>query len=48
MAFKSALVDSFRGEMAKSKDPTMMNESQFDVGYPTGYLAFDFINGTKV
>ena len=48
MALKSALVDSFREEKKKTKDPTMINESQFDVGYPTGYLAFDFINGTKV
>lgn len=48
MALKSALVDAFRAEMKKTKDPRMIKEAEFDVGYPTGYLAFDFLNGVKV
>lgn len=48
MAFESSLLQSFRAEMKKFKDKRMSIESEFDVGYPTGYLAFDFVNGTKV
>lgn len=34
--------------MSKSKDRRMSQEAEFDVGYPTGYLVFDFLNGVKV
>lgn len=44
----SALVESFRKEVSKSKDPRMKRESEFDVAYSTGYLAFDFMNGCVV
>ena len=42
----SFLVDRFRAQMAKSKDPRM-EEAVADVLYPTGFLPFDFLNGYK-
>lgn len=48
MESESYLADLFRKEMSKSKDPRMIREAEFDVGYPTGYLAFDFSNGMKI
>lgn len=48
MVYSSALVENFRAECKKTKDPRMSNESEFDVAYPTGYLGFDFMNGVKV
>lgn len=45
---QSLLVSNFRRNMEREKDPRMSKEAEFDVGYPTGYLAFDFQNGTKV
>lgn len=48
MESESYLADLFRKEMNKSKDPRMIREAEFDVGYPTGYLAFDFSNGMKI
>ena len=44
----SALVDAFRVEMSKNKDPRMSAEREFDVAYPTGFLGFDFTNGVKI
>ena len=44
----SLLVENFRKKALKCKDKRMSTEKNFDVGYPTGYLAFDFMNGVKV
>lgn len=44
----SLLVQNFRKTVAKSKDVRIKSEAEFGVGYPTGYLVFDFMNGTKV
>ena len=46
--FQSLLVQSFREEAKKNKDPRMSIEAEFDVAYPTGFLGFDFTNGVKV
>lgn len=48
MGFESLLVQGFREEAAKSKDPRDSLEAEFDVAYPTGFLGFDFTNGVKV
>lgn len=45
MALLSAL---FREKVGKSKDYRMSNEVEQDVAYPTGFLGFDFLNGTVV
>jgi energy-coupling factor transporter ATP-binding protein EcfA2 len=44
----SLLVDNFRKNAMKEKDPRMSAEAEFSVAYPTGFLAFDFQNGVKV
>lgn len=44
----STLMSAFRAKVKKEKDPRMSQESVFDVGYATGFLAFDFLNGTVV
>lgn len=44
----SILADRFRATVSKSKDYRMKSESEFDVGHPTGFLSFDFLNGTIV
>ena len=44
----SLLVQNFRKKANACKDKRMSSEKNFDVGYPTGYLAFDFQNGVKV
>lgn len=38
----------FRESVSKMKDYRMKNETEFDVGYSTGFLALDFANGTMV
>lgn len=45
---QSSLVTGFRKKMSELKDPRMSREAEFDVGYPTGFLGFDFMNGVKV
>ncbi len=40
------LTDLFREKVKSSKDFRMKNETEQDVAYPTGFLAFDFLNGT--
>ena len=40
----SLLADKFREKMSKSKD-MKMQEGQASIGYPTGFLNFDFLNG---
>ena len=44
----SLLASRFREEISKHKDFRMKNESEFDVGYPTGFLNFDFQNGAII
>ena len=42
----SILVDMFRKSVEKSKDYRMKVETETPVGYSTGFLTFDFRNGT--
>ena len=42
------LMSSFRAKVGKDKDSRMSQEAVFDVGYATGFLSFDFLNGTVV
>lgn len=44
----SILAARFREETKKSKNPSMGREMEPDVSYSTGYLAFDFLNGSIV
>lgn len=44
----SLLVQDFRKTVAKSKDIRIKSEAEFGVGYSTGYLVFDFMNGAKI
>lgn len=48
MGTGSFLADRFRQVVSKSKDPRMKAEEEFAVGYSTGFLSFDFTNGTVV
>lgn len=38
----------FRSKMKTIKDPRMSRESEPDYAYPTGFLTFDYMNGTVV
>lgn len=40
------LVDAFREKVSKSKDYRMKVETESPIGYSTGFLTFDFRNGT--
>lgn len=42
------LMNSFRQKVSKDKDPRMSQEAVTDVGYATGFLGFDFLNGTVI
>lgn len=42
------LSQQFRGAISKHKDFRMKEESTASVAYPTGFLNFDFMNGTVV
>lgn len=44
----SIVADLFRAKMNTLKDPRMKKESEPDHAYPTGFLTFDYINGTVV
>lgn len=44
----SLLASKFREKVSKLKDYKMKVETEFPVGYSTGFLGFDFINGTVV
>ena len=44
----SLLAKNFREKVSKSKDYKMKVETEFSVGYSTGFLGFDFTNGTVV
>ena len=43
-----SLASMFRQKVSKLKDYNMRVETEFAVGYPTGFLSFDFVNGTIV
>lgn len=43
-----SLLDGFRERTLKSKDNRMSQEAVPDVAYSTGFLGFDFMNGTVV
>lgn len=43
-----SLTQKFRESVSKLKDYKMKAETEFDVGYPTGFLGFDFKNGTVI
>ena len=42
----SLLISTFRDKVSKMKDYNMKVETESQVGYSTGFLAFDFRNGT--
>jgi RecA/RadA recombinase len=44
----SLLASNFRTHVSKLKDHKMKSETEFDVGYSTGFLSFDFLNGTVI
>ena len=44
----SLVADLFRSKMNTLKDPRMKREAEPDYSYPTGFLTFDFMNGTVV
>jgi len=44
----SLLATNFREKVSKLKDYRMKTETEHSVGYSTGFLTFDFINGTVV
>lgn len=44
----SLLADQFRDAVSKDKDLRMSLEATCEVGYPSGFLNFDFMNGTLV
>lgn len=48
MATGSYLIDKIRDSFKTCKDPRMYAEEEFSVGYPTGFLSFDFTNGTVI
>ena len=45
---ESIMAAKFRAAMTKTKDPRLFSEASFNVGYPTGYLALDYLNGNIV
>ncbi len=42
------LTTLFREKVAKMKDPRMYSETSADYAYPSGFLTFDYMNGTSV
>lgn len=44
----SLLSEMFREKVSKKKDYRLKSETEHDVMYPTGFLGFDFLNGTVV
>lgn len=44
----SILAQQFREQVSKHKDFRMKNETEFGIGYPTGFLGFDFKNGAVI
>lgn len=48
MATGFKLMDAFRTQIKKIKTPGISNRAEFDVGYPTGFLSLDFLNGAVI
>lgn len=48
MASGFKLMDSFRSQVKKIKTKGIDSKAEFDVGYPTGFLSLDFLNGCVV
>lgn len=48
MAGNLSLANLFRNTVAKHKDTRLKEESAASIAYPTGFLNFDFMNGTVV
>lgn len=44
----SKLMKLFRDKINQSKDKSAGNKAEFDVMYPTGFLALDHLNGTMI
>ena len=44
----SLLSNEFRKKVGKSKDERIKSEAVCGVSYPTGFLAFDFLNGSVI
>jgi len=44
----STLATRFREQVSKLKDYKMKIEAEFGIGYPTGFLNYDFKNGTVI
>lgn len=44
----STLIERYRDAVSSSKDYRMKNEAVANIGYSTGFLNFDFLNGTIV
>ena len=43
-----SLATLFRNKVNSLKDYRMKNEIEQNVSYPTGFLSFDFLNGTVI
>lgn len=48
MASGFKLMDAFRSQIGKIKTPGINSKAEFDVGYSTGFLSLDFLNGTII
>ena len=48
MLAESPMASKFRSMMIKKKDARISDEAQFNVAYPTGFLGFDFLNGSII
>lgn len=42
------LLEKFRAKVEKIKDPGASQKAEFDVMYSTGFLAVDYLNGTRI
>jgi hypothetical protein len=48
MASGFKLMDSFRAQIKKMKTNGIDSKAEFDIGYPTGFLSLDFLNGCVI
>ena len=48
MASGFKLMDAFRSQVKKLKSKGVDSKAEFDVQYPTGFLALDFLNGCMI
>ena len=42
------LAELYRDKVKSHKDPRMKTEGEFDIQYPSGFLALDFANGSRI